>query len=55
MSEPKVISRYSVPSKLDQLPYGTIIKVIGEEEKNNLFMQLNENQEEPHWRKIMFL
>jgi hypothetical protein len=47
-----VIMRYSKPTHLDQLPYGTVIKSDEEGERCRYFLQVSKEESNPEWLSI---
>lgn len=41
--------RYNPPSRLDQAPYGFVVKVMGEHEDYSQWIQLGKDPEHPEW------
>jgi hypothetical protein len=49
------VIRYSPPSKYDVADYGTIYKVVGENDSHEYFVQCSPNLESPDWRPYSYL
>lgn len=53
MSAINMIERYGVPSKHDQLPYGTSCKVINHShDEYDLYLQVGEDEDDPKWELL---
>jgi len=48
----KVLSRYGKPHSMDKLPYGTECNVWKDNNKHDVYVQLNHDENEPHWTLI---
>lgn len=46
-----LITRYAPPSRLDLAPYGTIVKVIGDDDEE-LYVQLSQEDNVSEWKKV---
>jgi hypothetical protein len=52
--EHKIIVRYSVPTKMDNAPYGTIYSVTDEGNDTKLYIQLSQDESSPIWQDLSF-
>ena len=48
MNQPLTLKRYSPPSKLDQLPFGTQI-VVEQDGQTKKYLQFSHDEEQPAW------
>lgn len=49
---PKIIKRYSTPSKLDMAPYGTYCITASMNESERLYKQMSKDESTPKWELI---
>jgi hypothetical protein len=53
--EMDLMNRYTPPSKYDLAPFGTIVKVIGDGEETELYIQLSKDEMNANWKKVRHL
>lgn len=46
------IVRYGLPNKWDQAPYGTRCRVIIDGDREDIYIQVNVDEENPKWEPI---
>lgn len=47
--EPKIITRFGEPSKMDTADFGTICRVSASPESFDIYLQISHAQEDPNW------
>lgn len=50
-----LLQRYTAPTKYDLAPFGTIVKVIGDGEDYELYIQLSKDELNANWKKVRHL
>lgn len=51
----EIVIRYSAPTKYDVAKFGTIYKVMGDDESYELFVQLSEEDSVANWQPMSYL
>jgi hypothetical protein len=53
--EEKFKERFTIPTRYDSEPFGTIVKFIGENDSYELWIQLSKDEKIADWKKVRYL
>jgi hypothetical protein len=55
MYDEKFKERYTIPTRFDSEPFGTIVKCIGDNNDYEFYVQLSKDQANANWQKVRYL